>query len=107
ESAASARCVFSSETSSPSPRYRLNQRTAARSNLPGSTSAYRTTRSSASAKVSWPISRAAISAWNNQRPSIALLNLVLGCPCAVTAPSGGAGRQAQPNLRKDLLGRLG
>ncbi len=35
---------------------------------------------------------AASSAWNTQRPSIARLNLALGCPCAVKAlPVGPAG----------------
>src|SRR4029079_17474858 len=71
--------------------------TAARSNFDGSASAYSKTRSKASSSDSRPISRAANSAWNTQRPSIARVNLVRGFPCAVTALPVGPDGDAQPN----------
>ena len=68
-----------------SARKRACQRSAARSNFAGSASAYRHKLERLDERQVPGPPRAASSAWNTQRPSIARLNRVLGDPCAVTA----------------------
>jgi len=87
-SADAASCTSRSVTAFPFSRYRSSQRSAARSYLTGSFSAYRNRRRSASSSVRCPISRADASAATMLPRSIALLRIVLGCPCAVALPAG-------------------